>query len=307
MKINTVRLRGIRCFEDTGDIELSRNISIFVGQNNAGKSTILRGITDFQLGPFMGTADARPNFPFSGTDFVLNEITPADSLNYRIDMSKVDEVRIVMYLVKQQQPNFEAHTRVISSAETQVWNIQWPNNFIIPLAAKRKAAVFDQSVNESAQANLNGTFSNLYARIDLVASPGRKAHDMYAKAVKDIVGVFITTKAASNGKVAGYYFNDDKFVTLDCMGDGVSEMVALIVELSLARGKTFVLEEPETNLHPKGLKALLALIRESSAHNQFTIATQSNIVVRELASPATRIFRVYKDGDQPRVPQRSSR
>ncbi len=87
------------------------------------------------------------------------------------------------------------------------------------------------------------------------------------------------------------------------MGDGVSEMVALIVELCLERGKIFVLEEPETNLHPAGLKALLSMIRRVSEQNQFIIATHSNIVVRDLgAEPDTKVFRVYRDGSNYKSP-----
>ena len=186
---------------------------------------------------------------------------------------------------------------------TTLFDTQWPNNFIIPFSAKRKAAGYDQNVNRAAQSSVNGTFHNLYARIDRVASPGTKAHDFYRAAVEDILGVFIGTQSATNGKQAGYYYDEDTFIPLDQMGDGVSEIVALIVDLSLAKGKVFVLEEPETNLHPKGLKALLNLVRESSKYNQFIIATHSNVVVRELgSSDKSKIFRVYRDSDAPNSP-----
>lgn len=75
-------------------------------------------------------------------------------------------------------------------------------------------------------------------------------------------------------------------------------MVALIVELCIERNKIFVLEEPETNLHPSGLKALLAMIRTASEHNQFFIATHSNVVVRELGGmEGGKVFRVFRDGE----------
>ena len=89
------------------------------------------------------------------------------------------------------------------------------------------------------------------------------------------------------------------------MGEGVSEMLALIVELCIEEDKIFILDEPETSLHPQGLKALLALIREASVRNQFIIATHSNIVVRELGNPETgKIFRVFRDGDHHTSPSR---
>jgi predicted ATPase len=99
---------------------------------------------------------------------------------------------------------------------------------------------------------VSGTFVNLYARIDLLATWGHPQHDKFRETVERIVGLKITMKASPNGKVAGFYFDSTTFVTLDRMGDGISEMVALIVELCLEEQKIFVLEEPETNLHPSG-------------------------------------------------------
>ena len=40
---SSVRLRNFRCYADTGDIPL-RPLTIIVGPNNAGKSTILNSI-----------------------------------------------------------------------------------------------------------------------------------------------------------------------------------------------------------------------------------------------------------------------
>ncbi|MBN4051447.1 DUF3696 domain-containing protein [bacterium AH-315-M05] len=41
--ISSIRIENFKCFEDTGDIELAP-ITIFVGENNSGKSAILSGI-----------------------------------------------------------------------------------------------------------------------------------------------------------------------------------------------------------------------------------------------------------------------
>lgn len=160
-----------------------------------------------------------------------------------------------------------------------------------------------QSVNIATQSQVNGNFSNLYSRIDQLAT-AHPRHDIFMQSCREVLGLEITTKAAPNGKIAGFYLDEDNFVTLDQMGDGVAEMVALIVELCLERGKVFVLEEPETHLHPRGLKALLSLIRTVSRDNQFVIATHSNIVVRELGvEEDSKVFRVSRvDESDPKSP-----
>lgn len=139
----------------------------------------------------------------------------------------------------------------------------------------------------------------------MLATKGHPDHDRFNQAVLEIIGIPITTKASNSGKEAGYYFDRKNFVTLENMGDGVTEMVALIVELCTEENKIFVLEEPETNLHPKGLKALLGMVRAASETNQFFIATHSNAVVRELSDAKNgKVFRVYRNGEHHTSPSK---
>jgi hypothetical protein len=88
------------------------------------------------------------------------------------------------------------------------------------------------------------------------------------------------------------------------MGDGVAAMVALLVELCLASDKVFVVEEPENDLHPTALRALLELVRLAADRgNQFLVSTHSNIVVRELGSaPNSKLFEVARTGTAPYDP-----
>jgi hypothetical protein len=77
------------------------------------------------------------------------------------------------------------------------------------------------------------------------------------------------------------------------MGDGVPSIVLLLSYLATQRDRLFLVEEPENDLHPSALKALLDLIVESSSSNQFVISTHSNIVVQRLCgAPGARLYRV---------------
>lgn len=44
MRLLKVRIRGFQSFGDTGDVELSEGINLVIGQNNAGKSALLRAL-----------------------------------------------------------------------------------------------------------------------------------------------------------------------------------------------------------------------------------------------------------------------
>jgi predicted ATPase len=300
MKIESIRLTGIRSFEDTGDVQLGRGCNLFVGQNNSGKSTLLKAALVWQ-GFWFEERDIRAGAEDSSIAMTLAEVDHKDSLHIRPGLSGR-----MRYAISMRGPYVDTAGPPLSqlqSGQVPVFVQTWPQNFLVPFVARRKAVNFDQNVALNVQAQVTGTFANLYSRIDLLATRGRSSHDIFVTAVREIVGLEIVTNASANGKEAGFFFDDDNFVTLDRMGDGVTEMVALIAELCLAKNKLFVLEEPETNLHPRGLKALLGMVRESATRNQFMIATHSNIVVRELAVDAdTKVFRVFRNGDQASSP-----
>jgi predicted ATPase len=300
MRFKSFRVVGMRCFEDTGNIDLGPGCNVFVGQNNSGKSTLLKGLIGWQLRPFSAGADARKGTLLSESQLVINDVKLSDYLRQRPAASPT--IRYIRTFHGTSPNRDDIPTMVLTNNEP-LFASAWPKNFIVPYIARRKAVGFNENVAQQAQSTVDGTLHNLYARIDRVASPGTKAHTYYKAAVEEILGVFITTSASVNGKMAGYYFDDDTFVPIEQMGDGVAEIASLLVDLSLAENKVFILEEPETNLHPRGLKALLELIRVSSANNQFIVATHSNIVVRELgADESTKVFRVFRDGIEPQSP-----
>jgi energy-coupling factor transporter ATP-binding protein EcfA2 len=83
MKIHSLRLRNIRCFEDTGDLLFSPRLNILVGHNNSGKSTILKAIFGLQSHAFDNN-DVRPS-RFDDKSFVtvvIVESIPTDYLNF---------------------------------------------------------------------------------------------------------------------------------------------------------------------------------------------------------------------------------
>lgn len=92
---------------------------------------------------------------------------------------------------------------------------------------------------------------------------------------------------------------------IDQMGEGVPNIVGLLADLALASGKMFLIEEPENDLHPAALKALLDLVIESSKRNQMVVSTHSNIVTRHLGSAqGSRLFHV--DGERSVMPPNAS-
>lgn len=299
MRVSFIHLAGIRCFEDTGHLKLSPGCNIFVGQNNSGKSTILHAALALQSLGLKGE-DVRRGSPDCFIQVGFADVQSTDKLNTR--PAGGPSAFIAKNVFRGSAPTSSAAAIPFNDGHP-VFSSSRPNHGIVPFLAKRKAPNYDQTVSLNAQGAVTGTYQHLIARIDTLATAGHPRHDSFMRAVREIVGLPITTKAAANGKQAGYYLDEDNFVSLERMGDGVTELVAHIVELVLEDGKLFVLEEPESFLHPRALKALLRLMREASTRNQLLIATHSNTVLRELSDAReTRIFRVFRTSDSPSAP-----
>jgi predicted ATPase len=297
VRAKSIRLVGIRCFADTSDINLGARCSIFIGQNNTGKSTLLKSLLSLQGFPFSNN-DIRPGSPSS---FCKVALTDAGSAFLRQAIS--DKREFEVFRVLRGDDPFPMDPKLMLMNDDGLFGNIRPDHTIVPFLSKRKAPQFTQDVSLNAQKAVTGTFSNLYSRIDLLATAGAPKHESFQDAVNEIVGLPITTKATQGGKEAGFYFDDDTFVSLERMGDGVTEMVSMIVELCLEKGKIFVLEEPEIDLHPRGLKALLGMMRLAAANNQFVISTHSNIVLRELGyDKDTRLYRVFRESDERGAP-----
>lgn len=301
MKVLSARLIGLRCFEDTGEIQFHPKCNIFVGPNNSGKSSMLKAVLALQ-GLGFDSNDIRPGSDRSYMHVLVEGVDPLTPKHISLP-SDQSSIRFDI-LFAGQHPSFscDVYNQSIGVGQA-IFVVERPNHVLVPLLSKRKTAGFSQDVSSGRQSANDGTLSALYARIDLLATSGHPKHEKFKEAVQDIIGIPITTKAAPGGKDAGYYFNEDTFVPLDRMGEGVSELMALIVELCLEKDRIFVLEEPETNLHPKALKSLMNLVKESASTNQFMIATHSNIVVRELGTPDMgQIFQVRRTSDNATAP-----
>jgi hypothetical protein len=109
--------------------------------------------------------------------------------------------------------------------------------------------------------------------------------------------------ADGQGQQAGIPVGSFGYIPIESMGEGVSSQLGLITDLCMADGHLFLIEEPENDIHPEGLKTLLNVIVEKSKTSQFIVSTHSNIVTRYLgAAPESKIFEfdsTYQPNDIP--------
>jgi len=285
MKITAIQVENLRGFNKIEKTELSRTINVFIGSNNAGKTTILNSIFHLQ----------RPNLG-------VQDITIGKTIG---------EVRL--YFEGQHLPNIppnpESNAFVIDLKDSLInfgqvngglnsWGSrmpeQEPDNLIYPYLSKRKTAAYVDNINETNANSVTGNFSNLYSKVDRLVTPQfQPGNKKYVEACEDILGFQVSSLAKGNGKQAVYFVYNLEHIPLTSMGEGVANVLGLITDLCVAEERIFLIEEPENDIHPKALKALLKLIIEKSDTNQFFVSTHSNIVMKYLgAANSAKIFYV---------------
>ena len=286
MKITNIKIKNVRSFIGVHEFELSGSINLIVGRNNSGKSTILHCAQHFQGGKTIALDDKHIGAAVAGVEmqFVAHENDPANKAG----------------LWKYQFQSLNIGVSVNSSGSKSQFNLNQrlldrePDNCFYPYLSRRKSVKYVEGVNLANASSITGDFSHLFSKVDRINVPQRQpTYDKYVCACRDIIGFAIAPSHSAGGKHAVYYTENGGEIPISKMGEGVPNMLSLIIDLCEAKNKIFLIEEPENDLHPHALKALLRLIAESSKENQFLISTHSNIVVRQLGAIETaKIFDV---------------
>ena len=287
MHIHTLQLKNIRGFSSASPWEFSRKINLFVGPNNAGKSTIIRAGLLFQdqtslnpISPTIGSNKGEVICKFKNlpTSNKMNW-SPSNTIHYDVSLDSLTGPH-------EKDANGNRHDRgTLPNTE--------PDNVFFPYLSRRKRDPYSQDVNSKQTNAIHPNLQNLVAKIDRIANTSYPGHKEFCEACKEALGFELTTFSSSAGKQAGLIVGLHQNIPLEAMGEGVSSVAGLLVALVNAKDKIFIIEELENDLHPRALKAILALIVAKSTENQFLISTHSHLVVRYLgALETTKLFSV---------------
>jgi predicted ATPase len=283
-------ISNFRSIVEIGPLELDR-INLFVGPNNSGKSSILQAVLalqqNFEIGPGhirLGQTDATIRHTLAGSNFLAwGKFARGERVRVAVDIPRVGTESISI-------------SRAGSQFEVSRIEGSEPNHLIVPYLSRRRPEHFSEDVRLENATNVYPGMRFLAAKLTRVAQPSHPRYQPYADACREILGVVITAVPSLNGQLPGAFVGTSDYIPLADMGAGVAQVVGLLVDLALADEKIFVVEEPENDLHPAALRALLALLAEAAKRNQFLVSTHSNLVLRQLGSqPNTRIYQVEAD------------
>ena len=285
MYVTSLEMSNFRCFKSMGPIRLDK-INVLIGENNSGKSTLLRALHLLQEGNGLSKSEVRVGTKNAEIKIGLGDISGIEF--WGKEAGNIGEGLISKKLVIDSNNNFSILSSLQENPtkEYGVANFQniAPNHFIIPFLSKRKATAYNPDVRSAHASAIVNDLQFLAAKLASISNPGFPKHHQYREACEGILGFLVTSVVSEGGQLPGIFLPNNQSIFIDQMGEGVPNIVALLADLVISENKLFLIEEPENDLHPRALKALLDLIIESSKSNQFVVSTHSNIVVRHLAS-----------------------
>lgn len=293
MRVTDLRALNFRSFIDSGGIQLGQ-VNVFIGPNNAGKSSILKALYLMQGAPDL--ADVRVGADRSVVRLSLSELGEGDVWGRAFDRTD-GFLSITVASNSIRSIGFSA-TEMGDGSEVEALPMREPYHFVVPFFSRRKTSSYVTEVNEANAMAVDADFSRLTAKLSRFGMPTFPAYRQYSKTSQEILGFTVSAIPAEHGQVPGIYFPDGRTLPMAQMGEGVPNIVGLLADLAQSKGKLFLIEEPENDLHPSALKALLELILESSAENQIVVSTHSNIVARYLgAAENSKLYYVTSEPD----------
>ncbi|WP_457324508.1 ATP-dependent nuclease [Roseateles sp. P5_E11] len=292
MRATSIRLQNFRSFADTQEIPLSP-ITVLIGKNNTGKSSIIRGLHLMQHG-----LDPYPDVRLGESQASIFVRLEGQHEHWGLRVGRPAVSSSLTMVFTDGESKSEQSTLTIDGnpsglkGDTRFPNKE-PNHLVVPILARRKAGQYSEEVRQHTATNVALDQSSLAAKLARVSVRGYPGHQQFADACYELLGFHVGPILSPNGQRPGAYLPSGATLPMDQMGEGVSNIVHMLANLAVSQDKILLIEEPENDLHPGALKALLDLIIVSSVRNQFVISTHSNIVVRHLcAAPRSTLLRV---------------
>jgi predicted ATPase len=293
----SIRVAGYRSIADSGEIPLGP-VTVLVGLNNSGKSAFLYATYLFQEGGNFTGDDVRIGDDSATAELAFDKPPPQFGPYHNTPVSLA-----LSALRHTGQPEIIAKLRGEKNELRGIKRFpgKEPLNVILPVLAGRRVGYYRQQPSRESSLSVQPQDSSLVSRIQPLIGSQTQEGIRFAQLCRDVLHVSLQVLPGENQQsYIGVQVDLHTSIPLEAMGTGIAGTLSLLVGLCQAKNKLFLIEEPEDDLHPAALKALLDAIIVASKHNQFLISTHSSIVLTRLgALPETRVVHVTSDGGLP--------
>ncbi|MFZ4266789.1 ATP-dependent nuclease [Streptomyces arboris] len=281
MIFSSIRVSNFRSITESGTLPLGP-ITLIIGRNNTGKSSLLRAMYLLQEGSHFRESDVRVGEESSHILLSYQGDLPLPVLRNAQSPRGLAEKHIQVTLT-----NGDSERHAVQDDGGYIIGLapgKAPDNLIYPIFAGRVQRTSEGQVDRESMLAVWPHDGNIVARVASLATAQFPEAVQFRQLCRDVLGFELSVIPGDHGQHLGMQVDRFNSINIDSMGTGVAAVLNLIVSLCGAKGKLFLIEELENDLHPYALKALLDAILKASEFNQFLISTHSNIVLTKLGS-----------------------
>jgi len=327
MKFTNIEIQDMWSFrkDHPGNIQLGK-VTVIIGKNNSGKSNILSSINLLKIRPKRnnilisnhdiydyGAQNNSPNPKITYSYALTNE--EIESCNRTFDKFVNDQKKLKdikrhisqrIYIILSKIPEQNALKTELKIPEL----VEECKRLDIPFPKNDINGILDELLVQTTN-----TISNKVAFIDgwrsLTSKNIENLKIMKAPSANDFVlikrfnkiqaffrNLTLLTKAdlipAAKEQMLNIA-NRDRYLPITSFGDGVVHALLMGIELMQRRDHIFLIEEPETHMHPEMIRYLMDEIKQDENNNQYIITTHSPVLLDTQC--ADTIIRVEYNGD----------
>lgn len=365
MKIVSARLKNYKSYLDSGVTELSPSFTVIVGQNDAGKTAFLEGVSSrltnnphrsletvphagvmpngksqveltiafetFELlRYFDSVADASRWFPIQGDpardpsmiNQSLQALNDCRSIQIWTSGADITAIQLEGFPVWEFGMNLQM-TQI--SLQDNVWvpvnnllhapiGSYWIGSFAELLRASIYAFKAERlNIAEGGISNtteLQSNAGNLAQVIHYLQSTSPKKYQRFVRYVRSVFPhiLDITSPPQDDRRTRVLLWTidpeserNDLAVSLQDSGTGIGQVLAVLyVVVTSQEGKTILIDEPQSFLHPGAVTKLIQILRQHPQH-QFVVSTHSPNAI--LASDSSCVLLARRRGSQSEITQ----
>ncbi len=244
MPIDAVRVNNFRSISDSGQLELGP-ITLLVGENNAGKSSLLRAVHLVQAGGRSERDDIRIGSAQASVVLHMSDPLPT----------------AIQVAMRREGLDLTGPLSVtaVRDATTNAVSVDWPaegqrasralqvpshrpDHLMVPFFSRRKGAPYESMVRRDLAREVDTTDRNLTSRIADLSAGSHEAGRRYRELVSQVLGLAVSTFLTEEGQMPGQSLAPGEGIALTRMGEGGSSAVAILTELAVSGRRLFLVE-----------------------------------------------------------------
>lgn len=272
------------------DTKIGSGLTYIVGENNAGKTSILEGMHFFEHytnQAHLRTSDIRGDaihFTFYGTDSEpIQNLVPIRSGSYSLKNSITNDKS--SDLMNNRYPIFIPARRYwspIVSSDMDIYNVR--------MQPYGHNSILRQVPNSGSDSQIADMFHAI--------EKDDQSYNQFIAIMKKVFIDFSSFTTVNEDMAQISYKIANVKHRADFLGDGIVSVMRIVAHLILHNDRPIVIDEPELSLHPSAQKRFKLVLAEASMKQQIVIATHSPYLVDwEYVKNGAVIHRVVKIGD----------